>query len=404
VLAALGADAGSATKTAIARSQTAAGFGGPTIGIVPVGHPSGSSGSAPVTASSSTATSSAGGSTLSTAYVSPTAAEGAPCTQIAPCNSLNHAYHVVQAGGTVVLLAGQYPAQTITRDVGKLGSTTNVTFQAAPAALAVVNGIQLAAVDHVTFLGGSPGNLNSTSSGITLKANPSAMNTGADFTITLCSRYVTVQNIDMHQFAINGSDNVTISGGTVGGYDNTTGDSYVSGPYLGRGSSICAAENPFAITITHVLFHDVTAPSTWHPDCLQFYGTAGTVVSGNTFVRCGTSNVMARPATGIWIGNTIDNLVFQNNAFSPSVVGGKEVDVGANTDSCGNVTFTGNDAGAGNLSPLQCGSYKSLTVTQNHFGVFSKYECQITLARLNVIFASNIFRTNPLCGSNPQLG
>jgi hypothetical protein len=47
----------------------------------------------------------------------------------------------------------------------------------------------------------------------------------------------------MRQFGISRSDRVTVDGGSVGGYDNSGGDSFVSGPNLGRSTSYCAAEN-----------------------------------------------------------------------------------------------------------------------------------------------------------------
>jgi hypothetical protein len=275
-----------------------------------------------------------------------------------------------------------------------VSATADVVFQSPAGQLAIVGGIQLNDVHHVSFIGSSSGSaLASASSGITLKPNPSQMNTGADFTATTCSSDVTVKDVDMRQFGINGSDHISILGGTVGGYDNSGGDSFVGGPYLGRGTSTCAAENPSNILIQGVLFHDVqrTNLPTAHPDCLQFYGTASTVVDSSTFLRCGTSDVMARPNPGTWSGNTIDNLVFSNNTFYPAVEGGQEVTVGAHQDICGDVTFTGNDATTGGLSSFSCASYAHLVVTNNRFGSFSRYSCQLLGGRSNLTMTGNQF-------------
>ena len=322
-------------------------------------------------------------------FVAPGGSDANPCSQARPCQTFDHAYHLAQPGQIVQVAGGTYPAQAMTRDATKVGASANVVFQSVANQLAVIDGLALSDVHHVTFLGGSTGNLSAPSSGITLKPSPAQMDTGWDFTATVCSSHVTLKNVDVRQFGINGSDNVTIDGGTAGGYDNSGGDSYVGGPYQGRGSSTCTAENPWNILITHVLFHDVqrtNLPSA-HPDCLQFYGTAGTVVDGNTFVRCGTSNVMARPNAPY----TIASLTFTNNTFSPSVEGGQEVTAGAPADACGVVTFSGNDAGSGGLSSFACGSYTQLIVTNNRFGWFSKYSCQVLVVKPHLMLQGNTF-------------
>jgi hypothetical protein len=244
-------------------------------------------------------------------------------------------------------------------------------------------------VHHVTFIGGSQGDLSAPSTGLTLRTSPGTMNTGSDFNATTCSSSVVVKDIDMRQFGINGSDNITIDGGTVGGYDNSGGDSHVGGPYQGRGTATCAAENPFGILIAGVLFHDVlrTNLPTAHPDCLQFYGTAGTVVDGNRFVSCGTSNIMARPNPGLWSGNTLDNLVLRNNSFTPSVEGGAVAVLGSVGDSCGNIAVLNNTSTAG-LSAFSCGSYASLVVTGNVAAIPS-YTCAMALKKASVAFSGN---------------
>jgi hypothetical protein len=334
-------------------------------------------------------------------YVAPNGADVNPCTSARPCASFDRAYHVAAPGQTVWVLAGTYPAQALSRDATKVGASANVTFQTPAGQLAVVSGITLNDVHHATFLGASTGNLSAATSGLTLKPNPAQMNTGSDFLVASCSSSILVKNIDMRQFGVNGSDTVTFDGGSVGGYDNSSGDSSVGGPYQGRGTSTCAAENPSNILITRVLFHDVqrTNMPTAHPDCLQFFGTSGAVVDSSTFVRCGTSNVMARPATGLWSGNVIDNLTFSNNLFSPAVEGGAEVVVGAHQDVCGAVTFTGNDGGAGGISSFDCSSYTKLLVTNNTFGGMSRYGCQVLSATRNLVLTGNRFAAGAFsCG------
>jgi hypothetical protein len=66
-------------------------------------------------------------------FLSPTGFDANPCTQAAPCLSLNRAYHVVRSGGRVQLAAGLYGCDEITADPSK---TATVVF--APAAGASV--------------------------------------------------------------------------------------------------------------------------------------------------------------------------------------------------------------------------------------------------------------------------
>jgi hypothetical protein len=66
-------------------------------------------------------------------FLSPTGSDSSPCTQAAPCLSLNRAYHAVRSGGSVQLAAGLYGCDEITPDPSK---TSTVVF--APAAGASV--------------------------------------------------------------------------------------------------------------------------------------------------------------------------------------------------------------------------------------------------------------------------
>jgi hypothetical protein len=331
-------------------------------------------------------------------FVAPGGSDNNACSQASPCRTFDRAYHLALPGQTVRVVGGTYPAQQLTRDATKVNASSNVVFQSVAGQLAVVSGLTLADVHHVTFLGSSAGDLSAPSSGLTLRTSPSTMNTGSDLNITSCSSSVVVKDVDMHQFGIDGSDNVTIDGGTVGGYDNSGGDSHVGGPYLGRGTATCAAENPFGILITRVLFHDVqrtNLPSA-HPDCLQFFGTAGTIVDGNRFANCGTSNIMARPNPGLWSGNTLDNLVIRNNSFTPATeTNGAVAVLGAAPDACGNIAVL-NNTSTGGLSAFSCGSYASLVVSGN-VAVIPSFTCKVTLAKPNVSFSGN---SN--CNSNSQ--
>ena len=315
-------------------------------------------------------------------YVSPAGSNAGNCGLAAPCASFDRAYHVAQPGQIVQVAAGSYPLQRMTFDATKSSATGNVTFQSAPGQLATVAGISGDGISHVTFIGDSTRNLQPPASGITLKPQPASMDTGSDFELQNCSRFVVVRNMDMRQFGINGSDNVTIDGGTVGGYDNLGGDSFVGGPYQGRGTSYCTAENPASILLTHILFHDVqrtNLPSA-HPDCLQFYGTASSVVDGNVFERCGTSNLIARPNAPY----TIDSLVIQNNVFTPATEGGVVLVLGSHSDVCGQIVVAFNTSTANGLSAFDCSKYASLRVIGNYQHAQTAFACSQILKKASV--------------------
>jgi hypothetical protein len=343
-------------------------------------------------------------------YIASAGNDSAPCTATAPCASFDRAYHVAKPGQVVQVGGGTYAAQTMKYDASKAAATQNVVFQAAPGQLAVVDGIVGDGISHVTFVGNSRRDLSPATSGITLKPSPATMDVGGDFELTNCARFVEVRNVDMRQFGINGSDHVVIEGGSVGGYDNSSGDSFVSGPSLGRSAAFCTAENPSDILITHVLFHDVqrtNAPAA-HPDCLQFYGTASTVVDGNVFVRCGTSDILARPTPGIWSGNTIDSLVIQNNFLTPSTEGGAQLVLGGRPDTCGHIVVAYNTTSGDGLSAFDCGKYASLEVVGNFQRGQSRFDCSVVLSKA-AVYAYNVIgfadgkQAVSSCGSSSSL-
>jgi hypothetical protein len=324
-----------------------------------------------------------------------------PCSALAPCASFDRAYHVAKPGDTVRVSAGSYPLQTLTYDATKAGATTDVVFQAAAGALARLRGLTLDGTSHVTFVGASSGDLSNPSSGLTLSPTPGTMNSGGFLKATNCASHITAQNLDMESFFITGADHITIRGGTVGGVDNGQLNPFITGPYQGRGTSYCSAEAPKAIVVQNVLFHDVLRTNfpAGHPDCLQIAGTTDTLLDGNRFVRCGTADVMVRPALNIWAGNIIDNLVIQNNSLTPPVEGSNVLFLGGPTDTCGAVSLLNNTSTVG-LSSFTCSSYKSLHVIGNHMNSMSAWACSSVLRLSTVVFDSNAYLVGPTCGTH----
>jgi len=201
---------------------------------------------------------------------------------------------------------------------------------------------RLAVVSGITFERRSPRGHSSApraatsqlqTSGITLKPNPSQMNTGSDFIAATCS---SANPREEHRHAAGSASMAPITSRLTAAPSaattTRTANSTITGPYQGRGTSTCAAENPSNILITHVLFHDVqwtNAPRARTPDCLQFFGNGkhgGRLEHVRALRNVERHGAAEPPDSGP--GNTLDVLTFTNNSFSPATFGGAEVVAG----------------------------------------------------------------------------
>jgi hypothetical protein len=328
-------------------------------------------------------------STTGLLAVSTSGSDSNPCSTSAPCATFDHAYHVAQPGQTVQVAGGTYPTETITSDPTKVTASTDVTFESAPGQLAIVSGLNIVQAAHITFVGNSVAtaqNLAGATSGITLMPTPSVVNSGAFSGVGQCSTNITFRGIDQRMLIVNNSNNISVYGGAIGGHNNTSGDTTVTPEYYTANQQVCPDANPTGILFHGVLFHDVTrdlAP-TAHPDCLQFSGTAGTTVEDSTFIRCGTSNILARPALDIWTGAQITGLVIRNNFFAPIIEStGNQILLGGAPDRCGTVDLEYNTSAAG-LATFTCSSYQSLTVVGNYQVSLQRFGCQFVLSKATV--------------------
>lgn len=348
----------------------------------------------------------AAASTPADYYVSPSGSNASSCTAAAPCLTLDRAYHLAAPGQVVELSSGLYAAQKLTYDATKVGANASVTFRAASGTLAALAGLTLDGAQHVTVLGNSPnsnlvrlGALQKPTDGITLRTDPTTMDTGGNLMVQNCANNNTFRNLDMQQFGISGSDGTVIDGGSVGGYDNNGGDSFVGNP--AKGTAWCLAHNPLNTHITHLVFHDVlrtNLPSA-HPDCLQFYGSDGVVVDYNTFARCATSHIMDRPS---FVGSVEDHQVFDHNLLGPLVEGGNTIAAGATTDVMGSVTISNNVCAATCFSNMGA-TYRSFTVTGNWWGYLSRYGCQLDIAKVSLMDSNQFGIGQYLCGARSSV-
>jgi hypothetical protein len=328
-------------------------------------------------------------------YVSPTGSDGAPCTAAAPCAGFDRAYHVAAPGQVVQVAGGTYPLQIVTADATKLAGP-DVTFRSAPGQLAILSaGLVVKQASHITFVGNSVATaqtLVGATSGLTLMPTPNVINSGAGAGVTQCSDHITFRNVDARQLGVNNSSYVTVTGGSLGGHNNSGDDSTVTPAYFSADSAACPNANPSNILFSGVLFHDVGRElyPTAHPDCLQISGTTGTVIERSTFIRCGTSNILARPAVSIWPGAQLTGLVIRNNFFAPLAEGGNQILLGAPADRCGTIDLLYNTSAADALASLTCGSYESLRVIGNYERSQQRYTCLQQLSKATVYDANMI--------------
>jgi hypothetical protein len=345
-------------------------------------------------------------------YVSVRGSDSAHCEAASPCASFDRAYHVALPGQSVLVSAGTYPPQTITADPTKLAGP-DVIFRSAPASLAVLSGLTVRQASHITFLGNSVAtaqNLAGATSGLTLMPTPAAINSGAGGQVEQCSDHITFRGVDARQIGVNNSTAVSFIGGSLGGHNNSGADSVVTPAYYTSNQQQCPDANPTSILFSGVLFHDVGRelyPSA-HPDCLQISGTTGLVIERSTFIRCGTSNILARPALNIWPGALLTGLVIRNNFFAPLAEGGNQMLLGATPDRCGTIDVEYNTSAADALASFSCGSYESLKVVGNYQRSQQRFSCEQVLTKAavydaNVIGFAGGSATARSCGTHSRL-
>jgi chitodextrinase len=244
-------------------------------------------------------------------YLSVGGSDSNACTQAAPCKSFDRGYRVAAAGAVVEVAAGSYPAQTIATD-GSKTSANDVVFRPASGASVVLADLTVLA-DHLEIRD--------------LRVNNSASTkTSADD--------VTLRNIDMLGFFIEGSSNVSVLGGRVHcgvcGYHSQ----------ISAESGVNVA--PTNLLIDGVLFEDwQAATSDQHTECLQIGGGNGIVIRNSTFRECATQT----PA------NATSNIHVSWYGFGPKT---------------SNVTIENNFIyQSGNAFSIQAGDYSGLRIRYN---------------------------------------
>jgi hypothetical protein len=206
-----------------------------------------------------------------TRYVAPRGSDADPCTQPAPCKSLERAYQAARPGDVVEIAGGTYPTrQRIDADPTKAAGA-KIIFRPAVGA-------------HPNF----SDRTDVYASNIELR----------DLTIYLPylqqANNVVLRNLDMSFFFIAGGSHIRVLGGDVG----PANDIYSSVGY-----------NASKVAIDGVYFHDYTRDPGVHMECLHIHGGSGIVVRNSRFQRCAVMDIYIT----WWSGQQTHDITIENN-------------------------------------------------------------------------------------------
>jgi hypothetical protein len=242
----------------------------------------------PGTAASAQATKVAG----AILHVAISGSDGNPCTESAPCATINRAYQVASPGQAVWLDAGDYPAQLIKADSRKT-SQSRVVLMAAPGAQVKIAGVSISG-SHVEL-----------------------RNLQTSWHVLPGADGVTLRNIvaDGAVF-ITGASNVSVLGGQVFSPVPVASDSQIAS---------IQGKVPTNILLDGVSFHDFqdVGPGNFHHiECLQVGAAINLTVRNSSFRNCATHDIFIRSwgmtATS---PSPLSKITLENNFFAKTTDG-----------------------------------------------------------------------------------
>ncbi len=306
------------------------------------------------------------------AYVSASGSDGASCSQVAPCRSLDRAYHVVAPGGTVEVAGGSYPGQTVSNDGGKSLGSQPVLFR--PAAGASVN---------LDYLESWASNVHYV--GFRLPTNANASPTGR-------ARIRAGHNVVLEDFVgtepdiwnASSSPNQPIDGLTI------TGGNW--GPFPSCGGGFNIADNPRNVLIENNTFHDYIVPSSCsgaHLDCVHVNQATSITIRGNTFRNC--------QHFGIFMSDRPADALIENNFLTGGIFGFKlRGDNDASIEQFNNITIRFNSADEINLGTSGSNTLNNVKVENN--ATLNGIGCRSG----GVTFTGNINESGGTCSSSDR--
>jgi hypothetical protein len=220
-------------------------------------------------------------------FLSPSGSDSNPCTQAAPCRSVDRGYRVAQPGQTVELAAGSYGAQSIALD-GSKTSSTDVVFRPVAGASATLGWTEIRS-SHITF------------ENLRFADGWRTWNGVSDFTFRSTSG---------RKMMMYGTREVSVLGGDYGPSHNEY--SFISSPGPGQG-------DPASILIDGVRFHDYTRDAGRHTECLHVAAANGITIRNSRFERCAVMDLFF--TLNVNSASAPSSVLLENNFFGPPVGG-----------------------------------------------------------------------------------
>jgi hypothetical protein len=233
-------------------------------------------------------------------YLSPSGSDGAVCSLLLPCRSLQRAYEVALPGQVVELAAGVYADTVLAGSKGVPG----VVFRPAAGASVSLSGQLLVDADNVELRD--------------LRL-PS-------FDVRAESDGFTARNLDVGWFEVHGASNVRVLGGDVGpSYRPGDASPNVRISY-GQDAQGNLNVLPRNLLIDGVSFHDFRrgTPDD-HMECMFVIGADGLTIRNSRFLRCDIYSIFFTQA--FWdapgLVKTTTNVLLENNFFDESTNNGE---------------------------------------------------------------------------------
>jgi hypothetical protein len=240
-----------------------------------------------------------------TLYVSPSGSDSAPCTQAAPCSSLDRAYHAASPGARVVIGAGTYPQQTIGDDPSKDSATSDVLFTPAEKASVTIAGDLEIRGSHIVVRGTKPYNFHLTTLWVRAPAS-----------------HVRAEQLDGATFEIFGSTYVTILGGDWGPGDEPD----VLESRISPDGGVLGSE-PHDIVLDGLYIHDHNSRdlTQWHNGGMELVSGYNIAIRNTTFANNVVYDMEVQDFTtpaccGMKYGNAHD-ILLERNWFGHPVLG-----------------------------------------------------------------------------------
>jgi hypothetical protein len=287
-------------------------------------------------------------------FVAPGAPGGAPCTQAAPCGSLDRAYHVARPGQTVEIAAGSYPGQQLTRDPSKR-SHADVVFRPAAGARVSIFSLDIVAAAHV-------------------EVRDLAVPDG--WQVLPGSSDVTLRSLESNAAYIVSASDVNVLGGSVGPQTNFD---------TGQIKPDCLVDCPpsLRVLVDGVHFHDaVLAPgSDAHVECLQIWGSRYVTIRNSRFVNCESHNVFVGGEN-----EPVRDLTFENNMNGEVRTGfySFRIAAAAADEGCRNIDYRYNSATTAMV--LECGRSVSGVRVVGNLGPYNQWSCERSF-----VFSHNVW-------------